>query len=107
MAATSKPKVAAGSHVTVGPQGRIVIPVHIRKELGLEPGADLVAYVEDGRLMFETRESLWRRIKTLFAHVPPDVSLADELIAERRAEARREDAELRAFQLPATKRKAG
>jgi hypothetical protein len=33
-------------------------------------------------------------MQALFAHIPRDVSLVDELIAERREEARREELEL-------------
>lgn len=36
-------------------------------------------------------EIIVRRLKARFAHLPPDVSLADELIAERRQEASREN----------------
>ena len=78
------------SSVRVGPQGRIVIPAHIRKALGIRPGETLLARVEDGRLVLETREQIVARLQSWFAQVPPDVSLADELIAERREEARRE-----------------
>lgn len=40
--------------------------------------------------MLEQPETIWERITARFAHIPADVSLADELIAERRAEAKRE-----------------
>ena len=82
----SRPK----GHVQVGPQGRIVIPAHIRQALGIHPGQTLVARVEDGRLVLETREQILARLQAMFAHVPREVSLVDELIAERREEARRE-----------------
>ena len=45
---------------------------------------------EDDRLVLEKAEAIERRLKALFAHIPPHVSLADELIAERREEATRE-----------------
>lgn len=50
----------------------------------------MLARVEDGRLVLETREQIVARLQATFAKVPRDVSLADELIAERREEARRE-----------------
>jgi AbrB family looped-hinge helix DNA binding protein len=34
----------------VGPQGRIVIPSAIRKQMGIEVGSTLVASVVDGKL---------------------------------------------------------
>jgi len=54
------------------------------------PGETLVARVDDGRLVLETREHILARVRSWFAQVPRDVSLVDELIAERREEARRE-----------------
>ena len=79
--------------VHVGPQGRIVIPAQFRKALDICPGETLIARVEDGRLVLETRERILARIQSWFADVPPGVSLVDELIAERREEARRESEE--------------
>ncbi|MHB8621133.1 MAG: AbrB/MazE/SpoVT family DNA-binding domain-containing protein [Chloroflexota bacterium] len=77
--------------VRMGNQGRIVIPSELRQALGIVSGDKLVARVEDGRLVLETRESMTAGIRKLFRDkVPEGVSLADELIAERRAEARRE-----------------
>ena len=81
---------AASAKVSVGPQGRLVIPSDIRRKLGIAPGDILVARVEDGRLVLEKREALLQRLRRRFAHIPPGVSLADELISERRAEPRRE-----------------
>jgi AbrB family looped-hinge helix DNA binding protein len=78
--------------VTIGPQGRLVVPASLRRQLGLEPGDRLIARVEDGRLVLEPRSAVLARVRQMFAHVPPEVSLVDELIAERRAEAAREDA---------------
>ena len=74
--------------VQVGPQGRIVIPAHLRRLLRIESGEELLVRVEDGRLIFEKRERILERVKSWFAQVPPEVSLADELIAERRREVR-------------------
>ncbi|PKB68913.1 MAG: AbrB family transcriptional regulator [SAR202 cluster bacterium Io17-Chloro-G4] len=76
--------------VHVGPQGRIVIPAQFRESLDISTGETLIARVEDGRLVLETRERILARIRSWFADVPPEVSLVDELIAERREEARRE-----------------
>ncbi|HEX6511198.1 MAG TPA: AbrB/MazE/SpoVT family DNA-binding domain-containing protein [Chloroflexota bacterium] len=80
------------AEVRVGPQGRLVIPATLRKELGLEPGERLVARLDEGRLVLERRQVILERLQRRFTHIPPEVSLVDELIAERRAEARRESA---------------
>ena len=75
--------------VTVGPQGRLVIPAPLRRELGITPGSVLAARVEDGHLILEPRDAVLARIRSRFK--PADgVSLARELIRERREEARRE-----------------
>ncbi len=80
----------AHDEVQLGAQGRLVIPAKLRKALGLKPGDRLIARQEDDRLVLEKAGAVERRLRALFAHIPPDVSLADELIAERREEARRE-----------------
>ena len=79
------------STVTVGPQGRLVIPSDIRREMGIGPGDVLLAFVESQRLVLEKREAVLRRLLQRFERVPAEVSLADELIAERRSEGRREE----------------
>lgn len=64
------------------------IPAPIRRELGLEPGTPLVTYIEDGRVVLETREHLVRRIQTTAtADRPAGESVVDEFVAERRLEA--------------------
>jgi len=75
--------------VRLGRQGRLVIPAELRAELGVKPGDDLVAFVEDGRLIVQTREQTLRELWDMFADV--EGSLVDDLIAERRREAARED----------------
>ncbi|MBI3744615.1 MAG: AbrB/MazE/SpoVT family DNA-binding domain-containing protein [Chloroflexi bacterium] len=80
--------------VKVGPQGRIVIPAALREQLGFKEGTVLSAGAEDGSLVLETPQNALRRLQEEFSkHVPPGVSLVDELLAERREEARRENEE--------------
>ena len=77
--------------VQVGPQGRLVIPARLRQALELHPGDHLVASVDGRRLVLERRADVLARLQASFADVVPSgVSLVDELIAERRAEASRE-----------------
>ena len=66
-------KVAVQAEVRVDRQGRVVIPLSLRRALSIEPDQPLMA-----------------RVKARFAKVPRKVDLAGELIAERREEARRE-----------------
>ena len=78
----------------VGPQGRVVIPVELRRELHIESGDQLVARVEDDQLIFEKPESILRRIRASLAGLSQDIVLSEVLIQERRAEAKREAREL-------------
>ena len=71
-----------------------MIPAEMRRELEIEPGETLMAHVESHRLVFERREQILERLRgELRGTVPEGTSAVDELIAERRAEARREAAE--------------
>jgi AbrB family looped-hinge helix DNA binding protein len=78
------------ARVNVGPQGRVVIPARLRRILAIDQGDTLVARVEDGRIVLEKREQVLARLRRRFEKVPGEVSLANELISERREEARRE-----------------
>ena len=74
----------------LGKQGRLVIPAVLRRALGLRPGDRLIARQEGDRIVLEKREEILSRVKRRFGVVPAQVDLAEELIAERRAEAKRE-----------------
>lgn len=83
----------SSNEVQVGAQGRLVIPAALRKALRLEPGDRLIARQEGETLVLERREAIEKRLQDRFRHIPKKVSLVDELIAERRAEAAKEAAE--------------
>jgi AbrB family looped-hinge helix DNA binding protein len=85
------------AEVRLGRQGRIVIPVEIREELGLEEGERMIARVEDERLVLESRLAAFERLRKEFREGARGRDPVAELIAERRAEARREDEELDEF----------
>lgn len=76
--------------------GRVVIPAEVRRALEVQEGDSLVLDVKDGEIRLYSRREQLRRAQALFQrYFPPGgVSLVDELIAERRAEAAREDDEL-------------
>ena len=68
--------------------GRVVIPVEIRQALDLKEGDAVLWELHDGEARITTRAQRVRRAQALVRkHVPAGHSLADELIAERRAEA--------------------
>lgn len=71
--------------------GRVVIPAEIRQSLGLKEGDAVLFDLRDGEVVLTTRLEQIKRAQALVRkYVPTGVSLADELIAERRAEAARE-----------------
>lgn len=70
----------------------MTIPVQVRRAAGIEAGVPLVVYVEDGRVVIETRDQLADRIRRdVAATWTGGGSVVDELITERRAEAVREE----------------
>ena len=79
----------------INENGRIVIPLAIRRELGLKAGDTVLMEVEEGVLRIETHRARIRRIQQEFAQYRrPGVLASDELIAERREEFRREEEEM-------------
>ena len=72
-------------------QGRILIPAEQRRALGIEPGDSVAVRIEDGHLRIMTLDEEIRRAQELLRQrVPEGRLLSEELIAERREEARRE-----------------
>ncbi len=71
--------------------GRIVIPAKYRRALGLQVGDEVILQLAEGELRILPRRQVAKRVQELVSrYVPSGRSLADELIAERRAEAKRE-----------------
>lgn len=82
----AQPRLKA--RLQIGAGGRIVIPAEMREAMGVAEGDGLLARVVDGELQLLSQDAAIRKVQALVRqHVPPGVSLADELIAERRAEA--------------------
>ena len=77
--------------VSVGRQGRLVIPAALRRSLSLGEGDTLVARQEQGRLVLEKPEVIKQRLLARFSGVPADRQLVDELLAERRLQAQQEE----------------
>ncbi len=74
--------------------GRVVIPAAIREQLGIKPGDTVLMEAQDGVLLIESYPTRVARIQRDLAHLRrPGILASDELIAERREEARREEAE--------------
>jgi AbrB family looped-hinge helix DNA binding protein len=83
--------VILDDRVTLNENGRIVIPAAMRKALKVKPGDELLLHMEDGDIRVTTHARRIRKAQELVRrYVPEGVSLADELIAERREAAKRE-----------------
>ncbi len=68
-----------------------MLPARVRKQLDLEEGDQLVLTVEtDGRISMVSFKEQARQCRGLLRMAAPARSLADELVAERRAEAAKE-----------------
>jgi AbrB family looped-hinge helix DNA binding protein len=75
----------------INENGRLVIPAEIRRQMGLNPGDTLYLTAVGDTLKIESHRSRIRRVQESLRHlIPPDRLLSDELIAERREEAKRE-----------------
>lgn len=77
--------------VKLGKQGRLVVPAELRRAMGIEGEDDLVAWAEDGKLVFQRREAFEEELWKELADADWTV---DEFVAERRAEAAREWSQL-------------
>ncbi|PSM18516.1 AbrB family transcriptional regulator [Nitratireductor sp. StC3] len=64
----------------------------MRAAMGVSEGDSLLARVIDGELRLLSQDAALQKAQALVRQVVPEgVSLVDELIAERRLEARRDD----------------
>jgi len=71
--------------------GRVVIPAEFRRALGVAGGGEIILRWEDDELRITTmKQNVERAQRRAKRYLKPDVSLVDELIAERREAAKRE-----------------
>jgi AbrB family transcriptional regulator, stage V sporulation protein T len=77
--------------MTVDGSGRILLPAKLRKELKLGRGSTLIASVDKHGLRLKTREQTIREVQAYFSKFRKKGELwSEELIRDRREEARRE-----------------
>lgn len=74
----------------MGDRGRLVIPGDVRRRLGLEAGDRLVLSEDEGEIRLRPLADRIKALQGAWSDIAPGRSLADELIAERRAEAEAE-----------------
>jgi AbrB family looped-hinge helix DNA binding protein len=74
--------------VQLGARGRLILPTAIRQRLNLRKGDELLIMLQpDGGVRLTGAHQAARETRGLYRGLAPGRSLADELIAERRAEA--------------------
>ncbi len=78
------------AYVKIGDNGRLVIPANLRREAGIDSSQPYVIRVEGNSLVIEHQQKNLDRIRAAVRrYVPEGVSLSEELIADRREEAKR------------------
>ncbi|MCY3828158.1 MAG: AbrB/MazE/SpoVT family DNA-binding domain-containing protein [Rhodospirillaceae bacterium] len=78
--------------VSMGAGGRVVIPAAVRDALGFAEGEPLVLTVDDGTVRIETYARSVERLRAqVRAMIRPTGDLVDRFLADKRAEAARED----------------
>lgn len=81
----------ASQRVKLVEGGKLVIPAVFRREMGVKPGDTLIVEMDEGELRVRSLPSAIQRVQARMRKLNPEGrSLADELIADRRAEAVRE-----------------
>ena len=78
--------------VKVDGSGRILLPAKVRKQLKLEKGAVVIGRLDKEQLVLWTQAQALREAQAYFSQFRPKGGklLSDELIEDRREEARRE-----------------
>ena len=78
--------------VTVAENGRVVLPLALRRRLNVTRGGTVVIREEDGRLLLESVDDAIGRAQALVRRFAPEAQgVVDELLSERRLEAEREE----------------
>jgi AbrB family looped-hinge helix DNA binding protein len=86
-------KAALEVRATINESGRVVLPKQLREALGTAPGDELIFCSDGNTFRIETQKQRALRAQERISQlIGPGVSLADELIAERREAFRKETA---------------
>lgn len=71
--------------------GRLLLPQRFRTELGLGEGSEVLLRVEDGEIRLTTRSAALKKAQAAMQAFKPADSVVDSFLADRRAEALREN----------------
>jgi AbrB family looped-hinge helix DNA binding protein len=75
-------------HVTMAPNGRLVIPAQVRAALGMKRGGAFVIRIEDATIrLVPLRDVISLVQANVRRYVPAGTDLAAELVGDRRREA--------------------
>jgi bifunctional DNA-binding transcriptional regulator/antitoxin component of YhaV-PrlF toxin-antitoxin module len=78
-------------HTKLGEGRRVAIPAELCQRYGIEPGDPVVLEPTATGIVMRPLEVVIREVQAYFADLaPPDVKLSEELLRERREEAKRE-----------------
>lgn len=67
-----------------------MLPVGVRRSLGIKDGDTLSAKIVNDQLVISSRQIALKRLREKFSSVAQEGSITDELIADRRKEAARD-----------------
>jgi bifunctional DNA-binding transcriptional regulator/antitoxin component of YhaV-PrlF toxin-antitoxin module len=81
-----------GFRVKVDGSGRILLPVKVRKQLKLQQGSVIIARLDKEQIVLKSQAQALREVQEYFSRFRKkcDKLWSDELIEDRREEARRE-----------------
>jgi bifunctional DNA-binding transcriptional regulator/antitoxin component of YhaV-PrlF toxin-antitoxin module len=89
-----EPKARSKAKIQIGAGGRIVIPSEMRTAMGVAEGDTVLARVIDGEFRLLSQQAALRRAQKLVRQfVPEGTRLVDQLLEDRRAEAKKEAGE--------------
>ena len=92
MTLTSQPSLVQPIELELGEHGILALPESIRSQLSLKPGDRLILTVDsDGVIRLTSLRTQIQNLQGAFKDIAPGVSLADELIRDRRREVKNDD----------------
>jgi bifunctional DNA-binding transcriptional regulator/antitoxin component of YhaV-PrlF toxin-antitoxin module len=79
-------------HTKMGPGRRIAIPAEMCQNYGLEPGTPVVLEAAETSIVLRPLDEVIREVQVFFSSAAPaNVTLSEELMKDRRAEAARDE----------------
>lgn len=79
-------------HTKLGEGRRVAIPAELCQRYGIEPGDPVVLEPSDSGIVLRPLDAVIRDVQAYFANVAPkNVLISEELLRDRREEAKQED----------------